>query len=215
MGGDARTVDRKFKDLLTAEFTARLVVVTNTRPPFVDRTRALWERLVLVPFPVFIPEERRAPKLELKLCEELPGIFNRAIVGLSRLRRRGRFVEPQICIEAKQEYRAEVNPARAFLFQFCEANAQGEIEKGELYKAYRQWCEESGDDRPLSQVHFGKEVSRWFREVSGERGPDEGRKRIGNDNRRWVYKGIRFLGTETEGGPGGPGKSLSYSHRDE
>lgn len=43
VGGDARTVDRKFKDLLTTEFTARLIVVTNTRPPFVDRTRALWK----------------------------------------------------------------------------------------------------------------------------------------------------------------------------
>jgi P4 family phage/plasmid primase-like protien len=211
VGGDARTVDRKFKDLLTTEFTARLVVVTNTRPPFVDRTRALWERLILVPFPVFIPEERRIPKLELKLCEELSGIFNWAIVGLSRLRRRGRFVGPQKCIDAKQEYRAEVNSARAFLFQFCGANAQGEIEKGELYRNYKQWCEENGDDHPLNQVHFGKEVSRWYREVTGMELPRPVRRRAGNERTRF-YQGIELLTEEPEGGPG---KSLFCCHRGE
>jgi len=213
VGGDVRTIDRKHKDLITVKPTARLVVVTNTRPPFVDKSRGLWERLILVPFPVFIPEEKRVPELDLKLCEELPGILNWAIVGLSRLRKHHRFVEPGVSVEAKQEYRAEVNPARAFLFQFCDVNSEGEVEKVELYKAYRQWCEENGC-HPLNQVHFGKEVSRWFREVTGERGPGEGRKRIGGE-RPWVYRGIGFYRGETEGGPGSPGKSLSCCHRGE
>jgi len=214
VGGDARTIDRKYKELLTTEFTARLIVVINTRPPFVDRTRALWERLILVPFPVFLPEEKRIPDFHLKLCEELPGIFNWAIVGLSRLRRRGRFVEPQVCIEAKQEYRAEVNSARAFLSQFCEVNTQGQIEKRELYRIYTQWCEENGDDHPINQAQFGKEVSRWYREVSGMDLPESPRPRAGKERTR-LYRGIGLVTEEPGGGPGGPGKSLSCGNRDE
>jgi putative DNA primase/helicase len=208
VGGDARTIDRKYKELLTIVFTTHLIVVVNTRPPLVDRTRALWERLILVPFPVSLPEEKRIPDFHVKLCEELPGIFNSAIVGLSRLRRRGRFVEPQVCIEAKQEYRAEVNSARAFLFQFCEVNPQDQIEKRELYRAYRQWCEENGDNHPMDQVHFGKEVSRWYREVTGMELPKSPRPRAGNERIRF-YQGIGRTTEEPGGGPGGPGKSLS------
>jgi len=190
VGGGVITMDRKFRDPVTVRATARLIFATNTRPRITDRSRGMWERLILVPFNVYIPKEKRELELAKKFFGELPGIFNWAIAGRFTLSERRRFIEPKVCIEATEDYRVEANPARAFLRERCEVREEAEIATAELYSEYRQYCEKNGY-KPLAQSQFGKEVSRWFRETTKQDGP--------KTTRPWVdgvrcqrYQGIGF-----------------------
>ena len=46
---------------------------------------------------------------------ELPGVLNRALEGLARLRKRGDFKPPVDCVRAAQEFMAHANPLLAFI----------------------------------------------------------------------------------------------------
>jgi putative DNA primase/helicase len=91
--GDRMYFDRKNISPVNAYPTARLVLSTNNRPRFRDRSAGLWRRMILVPFRVMIPSDRQDPQLKEKLKQELPGILLWALEGLQRLRRNERFTE--------------------------------------------------------------------------------------------------------------------------
>jgi putative DNA primase/helicase len=201
VGGGVITMDRKWRDPVTVRATARLVFATNTRPRITDRSRGMWERLILVPFNVYIPKEKRELELAKKFYGELPGIFNWAIAGRFTLNERRRFIEPKVCIETMEDYRVEANPARAFLLERCEVSEEAEIGIAELYSEYRHYCEDNGY-KSLSQSQFGKEVSRWFRESTGQNAPKITRPWV-NGFRCQRYLGIGFQREEEGFGQGG------------
>jgi phage/plasmid-associated DNA primase len=116
---------------------------------------------------------------------ELPGILNWAIVGLDRLRRQDRFTQSQVCEQSMTEYRTESNPARMFLLETCRAAPDGQASCGELYNAYRTWCQGHGYS-PLADRSFGKEVKRVFAKVE--------RRDVQNMGlRMYVYAGLEKL----------------------
>jgi P4 family phage/plasmid primase-like protien len=180
--GDRMTFDRKFQPALSAYPTARLVLSTNNRPRFADRSEGVWRRMLLLPFRMEIPPDRRDPMLAQKLMEELPGILNWAIEGLKRLQQQGHFTEPTICKGALEDYRTEMNSAREFLkenYQSCEG-ATGFILANVLYDQYKDWCQANGY-QALTNNMFGKEVKRVF--------PSSERQKRGTP-RLWAYVGI-------------------------
>jgi len=138
-----------------------LVLSTNNRPRFSDRSSGLWRRMILLPFRVAIPEERQDHHLAAQLRRELPGIFLWAIAGLRRLQVQGHFTAAQVCTEAIDDYRVESNPARQFLLENVEETPEDVVSCREMYRQYRKWCEDSGY-RPLGDRAFGKEVLRLF-----------------------------------------------------
>lgn len=184
--GDRMTFDRKHRDPIQSMPTARLVLATNNRPRFSDRSGGLWRRMVLIPWRVTIPESERVTGMDKpewwQASGELPGIFGWAIVGLHRLRQQGRFTQPEICKEALAEYRAESNPARLFLTENYRENSLDYTEATSIYSAYREWCQANGYF-PLADRSFGKEVVRVFPNTK------RGQKGTGKD-RFWAYNGI-------------------------
>ena len=184
--GDRMYFDRKGLPGLSATPTARMMLATNNRPRFSDRSSGLWRRMLLVPFRIEVSAKVRImgmdkPEWWLK-SGELPGIFNWAIAGLYRLRQQGRFTEPALCRQHLEDYRTEVNPARAFLGEACEKNSLGEVSTSDLYAAYKKWCSENGY-RPLGERQFGKEVFRRFPGVQKKKLRD-------GDERTRIYSGI-------------------------
>jgi len=210
VGGSVMAVERKYRDPISVEPTARLLLATNTRPRFADRSNGVWERMILVPFPIEIPLEKRDPHLDEKLYKELPGIFNWAVGGLFRLRKRGHFVEPKVCIDAKEDYKLESNQTRAFIIDTFEVCEGAEFEKGEAYQLYADHCRRSGYT-PMGECQFGKEVARWYREVTGREMAEPVRRRVGTQRPRY-YQGIRVFRGEEEGGPYGPYEPVSFLH---
>lgn len=180
--GDRMSFDRKGVPGLEAFPTARLVLATNNRPRFSDRSSGLWRRMLLIPFRITIPEAKQDPRLQAKLQKELPGIFNWAIAGLYRLRAAGKFTESKLGREAVEEYQIENNPARLFLLEACTDDPNDEVACSHLYKLYSDWAAVNGY-RPLGERMFGKEVVRVF--------PKASRVRKGTRlQREYQYQGV-------------------------
>jgi P4 family phage/plasmid primase-like protien len=186
-GCDMLHFNPKYKNPFSARATARIIIATNVRPPFRDRSDGIWRRLVLLPFPVTIPEEQQNKKLADELKAELAGILNWSIDGAKRLREQRVFTEPSASREAKQEYQLESNPARSFLHESYTFDSNSTIETTTLYYAYQHFCEMNGY-KPLNEANLGKEVRRCFPEVKRTKLPKD------KDNYRpWAYKGLGLI----------------------
>lgn len=203
VSGDRMTFDRKNLSAVECVPTARLMIATNNRPRFSDKSSGIWRRVLVLPFAAEITAEERVVNMDHSWwwyeSGEMPGILNWAIEGLRRLRSQGRFTESLLSQIATEEYRRETNTAKAFLVEnYEEANlspltgAVYEVLCTKLYKDYREYCLENGNS-PMNESNFGKEVRREFRRAM------KMRKRDG-DGRYYVYAGIReiFEASSTE-----------------
>ncbi|MHC4653531.1 MAG: DUF5906 domain-containing protein [Planctomycetota bacterium] len=115
VAGDHTSFNRKFKDDITAEPTAKIMIATNAKPRFSDKTSGVWRRILLVPFDKVIPENEQDKILAEQLKTELPGILNWALEGLFDLNAAGGFSMPADSKNRLEIYRQEPEPARAFL----------------------------------------------------------------------------------------------------
>lgn len=191
--GDRMQMNRKNKSAISVEPTARLMISTNSRPRFTDRSGGIWRRLLLVPMNVTIPQDQRVlgmDKLDWwERSGELPGILLWALAGLARLKRNGRFTTPEISISELEEYRDELNPARRFLREFTKADPSESVAVRTLYDAYRKWCEET-NTRPMPDSAFGKEISRIYPEVLRRRRHADSWD--ATTRRTWFYDGLSY-----------------------
>jgi P4 family phage/plasmid primase-like protien len=162
--GDRMYFDRKGIPGVEAYPTARLILATNNRPRFADRSSGIWRRLIVVPFRVTIPAEKQDRGLQKKLQQELPGIFLWAMEGLRRLRAQGGFTTSQVCEQALAEYRKESNPAQTFLQECCELKPEAFTVFAHVYSAYRDWCLVCGFPAVDSRV-FGKELQKVYPQI--------------------------------------------------
>jgi P4 family phage/plasmid primase-like protien len=194
VSGDPMPFEEKYKDSISCLPTARLVLATNNKPRFRDRSNGIWRRMVLMPWRVTIADDdpsrvRGMDKAEWWAASgELPGLLIWALEGLKRLRD-GWFTESEVCKEAWEDYRTETNPARRFLLENCEEAPAGVTPCEQLYQSYARWCVGNGYS-PLGSGEFGKEVHNQFDKVERKlRGPRDGRV--------WVYVGIQNAEAQT------------------
>jgi len=182
VGGDAMTFDRKNRDPLEIIPTARLVLATNNKPRFVDKSEGVWRRMILIPFQRVISPDKIILDYDKEIIqEELSGIFMWAFEGLFRLMENKRFTTSKVVEKEVAEYKLEGNPAKAFLLENYEEGT-GEVLTSEIYAEYRTWCDENGFS-PLNNNNFGKEVKRLFKSADRKRKQEDG-------NRFWVYTGM-------------------------
>lgn len=193
VGGDYIHFNPKYKSPFSAQPTAKLIIATNVRPPFRDRTLGLWRRLALIPFPVTVPLEKQDPTLVDQLAEELSGILNWALDGLQSLRRRGQFEESAVSLKAKNEFQHEANPVRVFLDEQCLVDPNGTIPITNLYLNYKLFCEENGY-HPLNEAHLGREVRLVFPHIKRNRVTKKFPPY--NNDRPYVYQGIIWRQTK-------------------
>ena len=80
------TFDRKHISPIEAAPTARLILSTNNRPRFSDRSGGLWRRMILLPFNREVPEGERVLGMDKPVwwqeSGELSGMLNWAIAEL-------------------------------------------------------------------------------------------------------------------------------------
>ena len=172
--GDRMTFNRKNKSLIEAQPTARLMLATNNRPRFSDKSNGIWRRMLMLPLNVQIQEHEKVKGMDKpEFWEnlggvpggELPGMFRWALDGLDRLRQRGHFTESTISTRAIEEYRSENNSARSFLEKFFEPSVTGYIVTQDVYREYRLYCKENGY-HPVANNMFGKAIRSIFKSAS-------------------------------------------------
>jgi putative DNA primase/helicase len=128
-------------------FEARVVpfLLANHYPKIADTGEAIADRAHVVPFRRVFAREGRDVDLPARIIkEELPGVLNRLLGVLPTVLGRGRFEEPEACLEAKREW-LRVNDALATWFDhYCEA-APGASERVEaLRRSFCDYCQQRG-----------------------------------------------------------------------
>jgi putative DNA primase/helicase len=149
------TINARFmgKDEVTFQPTHKLALETNHRPRVRGTDEGIWRRLLLVPFEVTIPENKRDPTLAARLHAEAPGILNALIAGCLEWQCIG-LSPPAAVRAATSAYRQDEDVLGQFLADKCIQAPTARVPAGALFKTYLAWCEANGE-RALSQRSLG------------------------------------------------------------
>ena len=179
-GGDPITARGLYKEMETFTPTHLAILATNPKPIIRGVEYAIWRRVLMWPFAVTIPPERRIVDYENVLLEEGPGILNWMIEGLRRYYANGcRISIPRMVTAATDEYKSDMDILAPFFLEECVLASDQKVDRGVLYDRYVVWCQDLGDD-VMSK--------RKFAEALKERGIKDGGK---SGNRRY-WKGLRI-----------------------
>lgn len=144
----------KNRDAFTFRASATPVALFNGWPKVRDLSWGMLRKTYIIPFRrIFAESEQDISRKRRIFKSEMSGVLNRALEGLARLRRRGRFAEPAECKEAKVEWLRLANPVVDFVH--TQTKKDGEILIGDLYEYYRIWGRNQGGvNYPLSLGRF-------------------------------------------------------------
>ena len=179
-GGDRMRGRFMRRDFFEFDPTHKVFLATNHKPVIRGTDFAIWRRIRLIPFTVTIPPEERDPHLSEKLKAELPGILAWCVRGCLAWQREG-LQPPREVTEATDAYRQQMDLLAVFFDECCVIDRCAIVAKGALYKAYQEWCEQTGENA---------ETQRKFSERLQERGLTEDRQGIA---RTRVWRGIGLL----------------------
>ena len=164
VSGGAFEYEKKGKDKHSARCRARFVFAGNSLPTFVDRSDAIWERLRIIRFGVQIPKEDRDPDLSRKIISsELPGIFNWAVEGLSKIISDGRIIGTSEGESLKDEHRLNCDHEKQFFEEshYKVGDMKDCVPSKELYEDYCRWCI-SNNYKPAGKGKFKERVLEMF-----------------------------------------------------
>jgi putative DNA primase/helicase len=164
---ESRIKDLTGQDTITARFMRaewfdfepvhKLWLSTNHKPEIRGTDQAIWRRIRLVPWTVVIPPAEQDKKLPEKLRAELPGVLAWIVQGCLEWRRKG-LQAPEEVRRATVEYRAEMDVVGAFLAECCAIAPERDVSAADLYKAYGEWCKDTGETQ-VKQRRFGGQLT--------------------------------------------------------
>jgi P4 family phage/plasmid primase-like protien len=189
-GGDSVTARHLYRNNFTFPPTWKINLLTNHRPHIRGTDHAIWRRPQLVPFRVTFakPGEVAPPGAKLadkglpkQLEGELPGILAWMVRGCVEWRADGLGTCEAIAA-ATREYRNEENIIAQFAAARVEYDRHASVQAGEVYRAYRAWHEETGQDgRAFSVQGFGRKLTKYVEEQN-----------VSKDEKRSLYIGMRL-----------------------
>jgi putative DNA primase/helicase len=156
-GEDAQTIDRKYLSPVTCKLPVRFVILTNELPKLNDPSGALVGRMVVLRLTQSWYGQEDT-KLTDRLLTELPGILLWAIAGWQRLQERGHFVQPESGNRLVSDMEDLSSPIGAFIRDRCLVGAGGSVEVPELFRQWKNWCEEKGHKSHGTEQTFGRDL---------------------------------------------------------
>lgn len=148
--------------------THKLHLSTNHKPEIRGTDNAIWRRIRLVPWSVSIPPAEQDRKLPEKLRAELPGVLAWIVRGCLEWRRAG-LRPPDQVRRATGDYRAEMDVLAAFLDDCCVQGPAVSAFAGELWEAWRRWCEQTGEQAGTQKRFGGRLAERGLESVRDSR----------------------------------------------
>jgi len=145
-GEDGQQINPKNKDYIEVDkLPVRFVLMANKMQDLRDSTGALASRFnILVTTQSFLGCE----DLHLidRLMTELPGIFNWAMEGLTRLRERGYLQDHPAGIDARDEFEEMSSPMKAFIKDWCVVDEAASVPVDILWMAHGKWADQNGNN---------------------------------------------------------------------
>lgn len=152
-GGDTISARFLHAEFFTFEPQFKIFLASNHKPIIRGQDMAIWERIYLIPFAVYIPPEERDKHLGEKLKEEAAGILRWAVEGCLEWQRKG-LRPPEIVKAATEEYRSEMDVLADFLLDRCIIQENAKVSNTALWAEYTDWCKENGEKYPVSRRDF-------------------------------------------------------------
>lgn len=142
--GNARLKGRLIRqDFFEFDRTHKMVLVTNNRPEITEDSEAVWRRVLLVPFDVVIPPERRDPGLMDTLRSEAEGILAWMVLGCPAPEAQTLAIPDAVRL-ATDQYRGRSNSLDEFIDECCELERGAVTSSGDITAAYERWAIRSG-----------------------------------------------------------------------
>ena len=175
-GEDSITVNRKFRDQVSARLPTRFLIISNELPAFGDASGAIASRFILTTLTAsFLGQEDT--ELEGKLIAELPGILNWALVGLERISRQ-RFTVPKSSAKAVAQLQDLVSPMSKFVRECCDQGPGKTVVIDTLYERYREWCY-GENEKVLPKTLFGRDLRAVLPRLDDEKPHGQQRQYVG------------------------------------
>ena len=124
----------------------------NHRPIIRGNDYGIWRRVRLVPFTRTFSEQERDPHLLDKLKAEAPHILAWMVDGCMEWQRRGLADVPSVVVSQTADYREEQDIIGQWLGECAKMDRSAEVESGELYASYREWCGTNNGSKPASKT---------------------------------------------------------------
>lgn len=187
-GGDAVSVDPKYRDAYSTHIPAVILAVNNNPMRFTDRSGGVSRRRVIMHFPEQIAPEERDPKLKDKIARELAVIVRQLMQKFSDPMTARTLLQSQQNSDEALSIKRDADPT----FDFCgylealpetdgmymgNANIVPRQPRLYLYHAYLVYMEAHGYKNTLSLTMFGKGLSSMLKEYGlnyGKRRTNQG-----------------------------------------
>lgn len=175
------------KHIPTFEFVpkCKIILAANEFPRITDHSNAFYNRLILIPCDKVFEEHEQNKNLVEELKKELPGIFNWVIEGLKKFKERGSFIKHDFMKDAIKDLENENTPSNYFFEEHIEIYMGGEIEKGDLFDKYKDWCDKS-KHLALSTSRFSIAVYKRFQLQTSKKAQNK-------DTGKRVWKNIKYV----------------------
>ena len=154
---------RKYENPISFPESHKLWMDCNHKPRVKDDGAAIWNRLHLVPFTVTIPKDEQDKDLQAKLLADGEGILAWIAVGARRWYADGLQKPPEV-ETATEQWRQESDVLETFLSECCVRDNNATASKQNLYEAYREWAEKSGERAETKRAFGDKLATRGFDE---------------------------------------------------
>ena len=156
-GGEKVRARRMREDFWEFSPTHTVFLATNHRPEVRGTDNAIWRRIRLIPFTETIPPGEQDTELPEKLRGELSGILAWVVEGCLEWRLDG-LQPPHEVLAATEQYREEMDVLGTFLGDCCGLGPEKNVAATDLYRAYSQWCEDTGETQE-TQRKFGRRLT--------------------------------------------------------
>jgi P4 family phage/plasmid primase-like protien len=171
ISGESLDIDVKNKQPFKYKPTAKILWAMNNLPAVRGVNEGLFRRVYVVSWAA--PIKNPDPRLKAYLIErELAGIFNGAVRGLARLRKRGKFDPPSSVVEATKEFEEDSDLLEIFIEDKCRVGDEEEHLAEPMHNAFLRWCERS-NQRGLGRREWNKAMRRrGFKIEKSKKGGD-------------------------------------------
>ena len=175
VSGDRLNAERKGRDPFDFAPYAKLLFSANAMPRMRDRSGAVLDRLVIVPFNATFskggPDYDPYIKYRLRETENVQRFVWLALKGLSRVLENESFTVPESSLREMEDFEHRNDSVKAFLDEGIHAEG---MSSREIYRQYSEFCLADGI-QPVSNIELSKQIKRRLgltlvqHRVNGER----------------------------------------------
>lgn len=171
VSGDRLSAERKGQDPFEFSNYSKFIFSANSLPRVRDKTGAVIDRLVIIPFNAYFSKNDPdySPYIKYELCQEpaIEHLIKLGIDGLKRVLKRRAFSYSVKVQQNLDDYNELNNPVLSFfkdvsLDELCRETIQ------HWYAKYQEFCTINGM-QPVSNVEFPRAAKRFFSDVEIKR----------------------------------------------